>query len=391
MTEVSFTLNDNILTLAVSGRVDSQNADTIKNEISGIISSNSFERLILDFENLEYISSAGLRVVLNLKKKCPNLAVVNVSNDIYAIFEATGFTEIMTVQKAYRKLSVEGCKVIGEGAKGIVYRYDDETIVKAFKSPDCLAGIERERELARKAFIKGIPTAISFDIVKVNGMFGSVFELLDAKSMSEAISDNPENIDMYVGMFTDLLKQIHSTEITDSDNMPDIKIVINKWIKDAQTVLSDAEVFKIKELVGNLEDRKTMIHGDYHSNNIMIQNGEAILIDMDTLAHGHPVFELENIYISYVAFGEIDKSMVEKFMGLTYDTCVEFWDKFIHSYVGDELKIEETENKVKLLAYLRMLRHYVRRGLKSETDQKNAEFAKQKVSEFLNKVDTLNF
>ena len=391
MTEVSFTLNDNILTLAVSGRVDSQNADTIKNEISGIISSNSFERLILDFENLEYISSAGLRVVLNLKKKCPNLAVVNVSNDIYAIFEATGFTEIMTVQKAYRKLSVEGCKVIGEGAKGIVYRYDDETIVKAFKNPDCLAGIERERELARKAFIKGIPTAISFDIVKVNGMFGSVFELLDAKSMSEAISDNPGNIDMYVGMFTDLLKQIHSTEITDSDNMPDVKIVINKWIKDAETVLSDTEVFKIKELVGNLEDRKTMIHGDYHSNNIMMQNGEAILIDMDTLAHGHPVFELGNIYISYVAFGEIDKSMVEKFMGLTYDTCVEFWDKFIHSYVGDELKIEETENKVKLLAYLRMLRHYVRRGLKSETDQKNAEFAKQKVSEFLNKVDTLNF
>ena len=64
------------------------------------------------------------------------------------------------VRKAYRVISVEGCELLGQGANGRVYRIDPDTIVKIYLNPDSLPEIQRERELARLAFVAGVPTAI---------------------------------------------------------------------------------------------------------------------------------------------------------------------------------------------------------------------------------------
>ena len=48
--------------------------------------------------------------------------------------------------------------------------------------------------------------------------------------------------------------------------------------------------------------RHQMLHGDYHIKNVMMQDGEVLLIDMDTLCQGHPVFELASMYNAYVGF-----------------------------------------------------------------------------------------
>ena len=80
-------------------------------------------------------ASAGLRVILRLRKQEPELAIVNVSPEVYEIFEMTGFTEMMPVSRAYRRVSVDGCEVIGQGANGKVYRLDPETIIKVYLNP----------------------------------------------------------------------------------------------------------------------------------------------------------------------------------------------------------------------------------------------------------------
>ena len=149
-------------------------------------------KVVLDAEKLEYISSAGLRVILRLRKQEPELAIVNASPEVYEIFEMTGFTEMMPVSRAYRRVSVDGCEVIGQGANGKVYRLDPETIIKVYLNPNSLPDIHRERELARKAFVLGIPTAIPYDVVKVGDGYGSVFELLNAKSFGSLIAEHPE-------------------------------------------------------------------------------------------------------------------------------------------------------------------------------------------------------
>lgn len=154
------TCRDEILTISLTGRVDSSNAETVEAEIRAICQSDSAQALVLDAEDLQYISSAGLRVILRLRKSDPTLKIVNVSSEIYDIFDMTGFTEMLSIEKAYRRLSVEGCEVIGRGANGEVYRLDPDTIIKVYLNPDSLPDIHRERELARKAFVMGIPTAI---------------------------------------------------------------------------------------------------------------------------------------------------------------------------------------------------------------------------------------
>ena len=128
---------------------------------------------------------------------------------VYEILDITGFTELLPVERAYRSVSVEGCEAIGQGANGVVYRLDKDTAVKVYRNPDSLPDVRRERELARKAFVLGIPTAIPYDVVRVNGSYGSVFELLNSRSFSKLIAAEPENIDKYVGLYVELMRKMH--------------------------------------------------------------------------------------------------------------------------------------------------------------------------------------
>lgn len=381
------------LTVFLSGRIDSSNAEEKENELNTNIKDKSFENLVLDIEELEYLSSAGLRVILRIRKNYPSLRIINASAEVFEIFDMTGFTEMIPVEKAYRKLSVDGCKVIGKGAKGTVYRYDADTIIKVYKDADSLPSIKRERELARKAFVLGIPTAIPYDVVKVGNSFGSVFELLNAESYSSLIAENSDKFDDYVSFYAELLKKIHSTDIKKGE-MDDIKERIYKWVKTSAPYLKNNDAEKLNKMIDDVPETLNMLHCDYHTNNIMMQNGETLLIDMDTLAQGHPIFELANIHITYVGFGEEDPSVVENFLGLPYPTAVEIWNKFLPFYLDtqDKERIKEVENKTKLLSYTRLMHHKIRRGAaETEEGRKSIEIYADKINKLLESVDSLNF
>ena len=124
------------MTLALQGRIDSNNAAQTEEAILRQLAENAPAAVTLDAEELEYISSAGLRMILHLKHTCPELRIVNVRSEVYEIFEMTGFTEMMPVEKSYRVVSVEGCEVISEGFNGKVYRIDQDNVVKVYKNAD---------------------------------------------------------------------------------------------------------------------------------------------------------------------------------------------------------------------------------------------------------------
>ncbi|MBR4121755.1 MAG: anti-sigma factor antagonist, partial [Erysipelotrichaceae bacterium] len=219
---------ENILTVGLQGHIDSNNAAAVEAEINQAMEGKDVSNVIVDMQDLQYISSAGLRILLRLKKNFADLKIVNVNSEVYEILDITGFSEMMNVQKAYREVSVEGCEVIGQGANGKVYRIDADTIVKVYFKSDALPEIERERELARTALILGIPTAIPYDVVKVGEGYGSVFELLNAKSFAKLIQTDPDSTDQVVAMSVDLLKKIHGT-LVKPDKMPPMKAVAQNW------------------------------------------------------------------------------------------------------------------------------------------------------------------
>lgn len=222
------TMENGILKIALSGHIDSGNAPAVEAELMALREGTPHQGLLLDLRELSYISSAGLRVVLRLRKLEPTLRLVNVSAEVYEIFDMTGFVEMMPVEKARHTLSVEGCEIIGRGANGTVYRIDKDTVVKVYHSADYLPDVQRERELARKAFVLGIPTAIPYDVVRVGESYGSVFELLNSRSFSKLIAADPDGMDTYVELYVDLMQKMHSTHVKPGD-MPEMKAVALDW------------------------------------------------------------------------------------------------------------------------------------------------------------------
>ena len=347
-----FELSDNLLTLFFEGELNSYNADVIEKEVDEVLSSSKFQTLNLDFAKLHYISSAGLRIILKIKQKHDDSHVINANLDVYDVLQMTGFTNIMDVKKAMREMSVEGAEIIGEGFFSTVYRIDKDTIIKVFNRTSDEKQIERELKLAKQAFVLGIPTAISFDIVKVKNKLGVRFEMLDCMSLKNAFIKYPEKYDELLNKYVDLLKKINTTECFDP-SVPSIKKFFLEKVDAIKHLLDEAHYEKLLGLMKSVPERSTFVHGDCHFKNIMVQGEDFLLIDMDTLSVGHPIFELANLRCPYVAFEEDAPGNCEQFFGMKAEYCVKLYDDIIRLYFGKE--DEAIKDKIALVCYAHMV------------------------------------
>jgi len=392
MNPVTSKNRNNELYIKFTDRVDSSNAALAGEQIDAILASDPCPTVILDFTDLVYISSAGLRQILKVRKARPEAKIIGASTDVYEILQITGFTEMIPVEKAYRNISTEGCKMIGCGANGAVYRLDEDSILKVSLNPDALPFIHREQELARKAFILGIPTAISFDVVRVDGeKYGSVFELLDCQSLAEILSETPDRLDEVARIFVGLLKQIHATEAKDGD-MPDAKEDMLRWANFCAEYLPGETGRKLLSLVNEVPKDLHLIHGDYHAKNVMLQNEEALLIDMDTLSQGHPVIEFASIFNAYQGFSICDHRVIESFQKISFETATEFWKKVRELYfeTTDPEVLQAVEDKSALIGYMRLFRRSIRRNDQSDADVlESQEFFRKEIIRLTEKLDTL--
>ena len=389
--DVTYRIDKDILYIAIEGRIDASNAAEAEEKIFSIKKDNSGKHTVLDADKLEYISSAGLRVILRLRKEEPKLAIINVASDVYEVFDMTGFTDMVTIEKAYQRMSVDGCEFIAKGANGAVYRYDDETILKTYFAKDALPEIKQERENARKAFVLGINTAIPYGIVRVDDGYGTVTELLNAVSVTKLIRNNPDDMSEAAKYYIDMLKNIHAIEVEDGE-VPDMKETALAWADFVAPHLPPEQGKKLRALVEAVPKQNTLMHGDYHTNNIMVQNGEPLLIDMDTLCMGHPVFELGSMFNAFVGYSELDHQVTMNFFGYTHEAAEKFWDMSLKMYLGtdDEEECRSVAEKAMIIGYTRMLRRAIRRPEESDSPAKIAR-CKEMLGMLLGKVDTLVF
>ena len=377
--------------IELKGRIDSTNAAQVEQELQQQAAGQT--DIVFDAQSLEYISSAGLRVILRIRKDHPELRIINVNSDVYEILDMTGFTEMMPVEKAYRVVSVEGAEEIGRGANGTIYRIDKDNVVKVYNNPEALADIQHEREVAKLALILGIPTAISYDVVRVGDSYGSVFELLNASSFAKILANEPEKLDWCVEEYTKMLKLIHSTEVP-AGKLPDMKETALDWVAFVKEYLPAEAAEKLTELVSAIPQDNHMIHGDYHTKNLELQNDEVLLIDMDTLAVGNPIFELASMFNSFIGYSEMDHDIILKFQGFSQDLANTFWYKTLSKYLGTSCptKIKEVEDKARIIGYTRMIRRTIRRkGLETESGRAEVEHWKEELLELLSRTDTLLF
>ena len=335
----------------LKGRIDSTNAAALEQELL----QTAADELVINAENLEYISSAGLRVLMKLQKsrKAP-IVVTQVSPEVYSIFEMTGFTEIMDIRKALRKIDVEENELIAKGTIGTIYRIDDDTVVKVFGNRITTDLILREREYARKAFLAGIPTIITYDIVTVKDRLGIVLEMAKGSALSEKLNNEANDRNQLVRDYAELLRSIHSTRMAKGE-FPAAKDIYHGYV-DAAVYLNKEQREALHRVVDAVPDAVTVLHGDYHANNVMFQGGEMVVIDLSDISLGNPLFDLASMYVSHIAVGGYHPEFIRAGMGISYETCQQLWKGFFDQYFAQSTPEERArkEDVVRRFAMLKL-------------------------------------
>lgn len=336
------TLNhDDMTTIQIIGSITSANASELEAKTAN--EPGDAKGVIIDAEKLEFISSAGLRVLLAIKKRCgqKEFHIINVNDEVMNVFDVTGFSEIMNISRAKKKISVESCEKIGAGASGEVYRLDDETIIKLYYPHISKEEIKREKELAKKAFVMGVPTAISYDIVESDGRTGVVYELINSKTLTELIREDEDNLEKYVDMYADVCKQMHEIR-ADDVKLPSFKDINREDIPNI-TGITDEERDYLYEFLDMVPDRAECVHGDLNLNNIMVQNGECCLIDMGEFSTGLSMFDLSRILFS-LYYASDKQQEYNNFYNLKTTTVDRILKLLLKKYFGAETLEDAVKN-----------------------------------------------
>lgn len=358
---ITHTLAASTLTVALDGRLDTASVPAVEQQIEQLLlQTPQVESIVIDAQKLEYISSSGLRIMLKYKKRYDNFSIINASLEVYNVFEMSGFSRIMNISKALRKIDLSNMKVLASGGMGAVYKISEEEIIKVNHIAGSDEELADEMRRAKAAFVAGVPTAISYDVVDCgDGRKGVIYEALNSETLSDRIDQHPEDIDWCIDQYIYLLKTLHSTtpEPGTFDKMKDI---FAKRYEQTAQYLTTQEIDKVFSMLDAIPEAGTLIHGDAHPKNILL-NGpvgakEPMFIDMADMGTGHPIFELSGIALATLRHRMMPDDPNFKFtIGLSMQQARSFVSKAISKlyHISGEKEIYEMEDRIYRLGFLK--------------------------------------
>jgi uncharacterized protein (TIGR02172 family) len=321
--------NEGEATLTLCGRLDTAVSSQVSADINQLLATaGTIQHLTVDAGQLEYISSSGLRILLMLAKRFKQFRITEVNPEVYDVLSMTGFTKMMTVERALRQLSVDGCEVIGVGGVGTVFRLNDDTIIKVFREGTTMDEVRKEITMSKEAFVMGMPTAISFDMVRVGSQYGLVYELLHAQTLSACLKQAPERVDELARKYAGLFRQMHAIQVPADSSVPDALEHERNQVLHIRRYFPQEKIDILLQILDTVPASNRLLHLDLQAKNAMIQNEELMLIDMGEVGYGHPILDLAHAYSAMVSLvGDYDK-----IIGIPRELGVELWNRAIDYY-----------------------------------------------------------
>ena len=321
--------NEGEATLTLCGRLDTAVSSQVSADINQLLATaGTIQHLTVDAGQLEYISSSGLRILLMLAKRFKQFRITEVNPEVYDVLSMTGFTKMMNVERALRQLSVDGCEVIGVGGVGTVFRLNDDTIIKVFREGTTMDEVRKEITMSKEAFVMGMPTAISFDMVRVGSQYGLVYELLHAQTLSACLKQAPERVDELARKYAGLFRQMHAIQVPADSCVPDALEHERNQVLHIRRYFPQEKIDLLLQLLDTVPASNSLLHLDLQAKNAMIQNEELMLIDMGEVGYGHPILDLAHAYSAMVSLvGDYDK-----IIGIPRELGTELWNRAIDYY-----------------------------------------------------------
>ncbi|MCR5212014.1 MAG: phosphotransferase [Lachnospiraceae bacterium] len=290
--------------------------------------------VIGDLEKTKLLSSSGLRLILTMAKRRKAFRLINADPEVYRIMDMTGLTNMMSVERQIPKIDpIEG-EPIARGSNGQVYAIEKDIIVKMFSEKTTEDEIHEEWKNAKIAVMLGVPSALCYSMVTDGTRLGIMFERMETAGLASLVYEDYENFDSYAKQFAELFQELHSIHDTKHE-FHKVKDDLLE-ITDHADYLSKEDIEKMRAFLDAVPERDSIVHGDFHPNNIGAVFGELILLDMAEIGYGNPVFDFIASYYDLILSGEtIGKEhpeITKKYFGLSVEELKKLWDILVESY-----------------------------------------------------------
>ena len=257
------------------------------------------------------------------------------------------------MEKRFRTVEIGDLRPFARGGTGDCYRLDGDTILKLYYEGFPEARILREKEGARAALVAGVPTAISFDMVKVGNREGVIYEGLSGKTMSELVSQHPTRAGELGGMLAGIALSLHDAPVKVT-GLPRPTEPIRAELSKISYV-PEKTMASIVAFMDKLDLEIHYVHGDFHPNNVIMTDDGPMLVDMGSFSVGSPMFDLATTYFSLFESPEATAGGRSAFNGLTRGEARSFWEGFECAYFDGKMNTVQAEmlEHVTLLKKLR--------------------------------------
>ena len=234
-----------------------------------------------------------------------------------------------------RPIRTDGLPVIASGVHGTVYLYDEERILKLYNPDVSREAVEKERALAREAFIIGVPTSIPYEVTVCGSRYGIIFEKIRSDSLGHLIASCPEKTEQYAAQYAALARTLHGIH-TQRTVFPELKAELKRRLPRLVPYCTEVDMRLLEDLVTRIPDADTLIHGDLHPGNVMVQDGELLLIDMPELMRGSPKWDLAAIYRDMIIGPMHPSEELENSIGMKAPLIARTGRAFFQAYTGLE-------------------------------------------------------
>ena len=337
------------------------------------------DKFIIDFSKVMMITSNLVDCLNRYLDKQYKFELKGINKEIYTIFKYVGLDKRLGLAQQSASVNVEGCKLLGKGFHSAVYQIDEDKIAKIYYDLPNIDMLINERIVARQAFVKGVPTEISFGICESEGKIGLMYELVNAKTLLSLFVQDENNIEKYVKDYVSILKKINTFDSNGIVSIPHVNDILNDDINDIEKHLGKDGADKLRNVLNSMGDSYNLLHGDAHPANVMLTDRGMVFIDLSDMRTGSGIFDLVYLHRTFIQFNKLPSNTYE----LKSNQTKKLWKLFFNEYYSDKTEDEKKilEDKISLMSLVSITARFLRKDVNAPNTIMMYDELKSRVAE----------
>ncbi len=253
-----------------------------------------------------------------------------------------------------RKIDVSHLDIIGKGVTATVYLLDEDHIVKVFKDIIPMQDIQYEYDCANLVEKLGVRTPCAREIVTSDEGTGIIYDRVKGKTLSDVMQSDKEHLYEYGVRYGRIVKSLHEKSVPAESKLPDAADRFKHTMDDYADFMTAQEQEEVLRIINLVPSENKLLHGDIAPVNIMVEDGELLIIDVPMIMSGNPLFDLlqpysfcvqtRHLFEFYLGMSEEEKeSPVGHYLArfkaryLNAEESQKVWDGFLMGYFGRDL------------------------------------------------------